>query len=300
MAEDLPPITIVTPSFNQASFIEETILSVLTQGYTNLQYIIIDGGSTDGSVDIIRKYEAHLAYWVSEPDQGQYHALQKGFGHATGELLGWLNSDDTYLPGALLAVGEAYQEHPGSCIAGPVINVDKRSGKDTLMPQFGITFENMVRFWELKHSWHQPGFFFPRATYVLVGGVDGSLNYLMDHDLACRLLRHCQVAYVSQPLARFRLHEASKTCTAARTMLLEVSAVSQRYWPLLDSVDSARHDRFVAQRLAGLALRSLPRRPGEAARLMLESIRRSPLALPGGVVRVVKRWLYRSQPPGQP
>jgi hypothetical protein len=168
------------------------------------------------------------------------------------------------------------------------------------MPQFGITFENMVRFWELKHGWHQPGFFFPRATYELVGGVDGSLNYLMDHDLTCRLLRHCQVAYVSEPLARFRLHEASKTCTAARTMLLELSAVSQRYWPLLDSVDSGRHDRFVAQRLAGLALRSLPRRPGEAARLMLESIRRSPVALPGGFVRVLKRWLYGARPPGQP
>jgi len=300
MAEDPPPITIVTPSYNQASYLEETILSVLDQGYANLQYLIIDGGSTDGSVDIIRKYDAHLAYWVSEPDEGQYHALQKGFSRATGELLGWINSDDTYLPGALFAVGKAYQEHPGSCIAGPVINVDARSAKETLMPQFGITFENMVRFWELKHSWHQPGFFFPRVAYELVGGVDGSLDYSMDHDLTCRLLRHCQVAYVSQPLARFRLHEASKTCTAARTMLLEVSAVSQRYWPLLDSVDTGRHDRFVAQRLAGLALRSFRRRPGEAARLMLESIRRSPLALPGGVVRVVKRWLYGSQPPGQP
>jgi hypothetical protein len=300
MTEDLPSISIVTPSYNQASFLEETILSILNQGYGNLEYIIIDGGSTDGSVDIIRRYQDRLAHWVSEPDQGQYHALQKGFSRAKGDVLGWLNSDDAYLPGALSTVGKAYREHPGSCIAGPVMNVDMRSGTETLVPQFGITFENMVRFWELKHSWHQPGFFFPRATYELVGGVDGSLNYLMDHDLTCRLLRHCQVVYVSEPLARFRLHDASKTCTAARAMLLEVSAVSQRYWPLLKSVDSGRHNRFVAQRLAGLALRSLPRRPGEAAQLMLESIRRSPAAMPGGVLRVAKRWLYRARPPGQP
>jgi glycosyltransferase involved in cell wall biosynthesis len=298
MAENLPLISIVTPSYQQGAFLEETIQSVLDQGYPNLEYIVIDGGSTDASVDIIRKYEAHLTYWVSEADQGQYHALQKGFARANGELLGWLNSDDVYLPGALLHVGRAYSQHPGCCIAGPVINIDARSGKETLVPQFGITFENMVRFWELRHSWHQPGFFFPRATYELVGGVDGSLNYLMDHDLTCRLLRHCQVEYVSEPIARFRLHESSKTCTAAREMLLEVSTVSQRYWPLLESVDKGRHDRFIAQRLAGLAIRSLPSRPAQAARLMVESFRRSPVALPGGLLRVVKRWLGTAQPPG--
>jgi glycosyltransferase involved in cell wall biosynthesis len=300
MAENLPLISIVTPSYQQGAFLEETIQSVLDQGYPNLEYIVIDGGSTDASVDIIRKYEAHLTYWVSEADQGQYHALQKGFARANGELLGWLNSDDVYLPGALLHVGRAYSQHPGCCIAGPVINIDARSGKETLVPQFGITFENMVRFWELRHSWHQPGFFFPRATYELVGGVDGSLNYLMDHDLTCRLLRHCQVEYVSEPIARFRLHESSKTCTAAREMLLEVSTVSQRYWPLLESVDKGRHDRFIAQRLAGLAIRSLPSRPAQAARLMLESFRRSPVALPGGLLRVVKRWIGTAQPPGSP
>jgi glycosyltransferase involved in cell wall biosynthesis len=300
MSEKLPLISIVTPSYEQGAFLEETILSVLDQGYPRLEYMIIDGGSTDGSVDIIRKYEAHLTYWVSEPDEGQYHAIQKGFARAKGDLLGWLNSDDVYLPGALLNVGRAYSQHPGSCIAGPVIDFDMHSGKETIVPQVGITFENMVRFWELQHSWHQPGFFFPRATYELVGGVDGSLNYLMDLDLFCRLLRHCQVEYVREPVARFRLHDSSKTCTAAREMLLEVSAVSQRYWPLLESVDTGRHDRFVAQRLAGLALRSLPRRPVEAIRLMLESIRRSPVALPGGVLRVVKRWLFRPQPRRQP
>src|SRR5579859_3708649 len=94
----VPRISIVTPSFNQRAFLEETIRSVLDQRYPNLEYVIIDGGSTDGSVDIIRKYERHLAFWVSEPDGGQYDAINKGFAHTTGELLGWLNADDKYLP----------------------------------------------------------------------------------------------------------------------------------------------------------------------------------------------------------
>jgi GT2 family glycosyltransferase len=115
---DLPKISIVTPSFNQGKFLEKTILSVLEQGYPNLEYIIIDGGSTDNSVEIIRKYENRLAYWVSEPDCGQSNAINKGFERATGEILGWLNSDDWYHPGALKAVAEVFRVHPNASDGG--------------------------------------------------------------------------------------------------------------------------------------------------------------------------------------
>jgi len=292
MNEDLPRISIVTPSYNQASFLEETILSVLNQGYENLEYIVIDGGSTDGSADIIRKYEARLAHWVSEPDEGQYHALQKGFARAKGELLGWLNSDDAYLPGALSAVGHAYAKHPDSCIAGPVINFDHRSGEEKLVSQHGITFENMVKFWEQQYSWHQPGLFFPRSAYELAGGLNGSLNYAMDHDLVCRLLRHCRVVYVDEPIAKFRLHTASKTCTAWDQYMLELSAVSQRYWDLVEPVDETAHDQYLAERLVVVAVDNLPRHPGHAARLFGHSWGLSPTAAPHIALRVIKRWLW--------
>src|SRR5215204_5758135 len=112
MGKDLPKISIVTPSYNQAEFIEETILSVINQNYPNLEYIVIDGGSTDGSVEIIKKYEQYFSYWVSEPDKGHADALNKGFAKATGEVMAWINSDDKYFPWTFATVAEVYSQFP--------------------------------------------------------------------------------------------------------------------------------------------------------------------------------------------
>ncbi len=265
-----PRITIVTPSFNQARYIEETIRSVLLQGYPNLEYIIIDGGSTDGSVEIIRKYADHLAYWVSEPDEGQSDGIAKGFERATGDLLAWLNSDDLYTPGALAAIGRAYMEHPGAIVAGDVQNFG--AGRDRLVRHREITLSNVIRFWEGR-TWHQPGIFFPRAVYFQAGGLDRGLRYTMDYDLLCRMLPLAPVVYTHTVVARFRVHAASKTTTQAGVgFLLENSLVSRRYWHLLPPQERADCERGLTRRLVRRAGRMLLRRqPSAALRLLRAS-----------------------------
>ncbi len=290
----LPRISIVTPSYNQGQFLEEAILSVLSQDHPDLEYIIIDGGSTDGSLDIIRRYRHRLAYWVSEPDRGQSHALRKGFARATGDVLGWLNSDDLYVPKALEAVGEAYRAHPGSVVVGNVITFDARTGAEKLVQQAGISLESMVKFWERKFSWHQPGVFFPRSVYELVGGLDEELVYFMDHDLMCRLLQRCAVVYIEQLLAKFRLHETSKTCLARAHFLRELSLVSQRYWPLLESVDHAAHNRYMASKLVGFIVEQIQhRQPRQAIGLFIHALELCPKEVIPALFKQARFSFYR-------
>ncbi len=229
-----PRISIVTPSYNQAPFIEETIRSVLLQGYPNLEYIVMDGGSTDSTLEIIHKYASGLMYWQSQPDSGQADALRSGFMKASGTLLGWLNSDDYYLPGTLATVVQAHSLYPSALIAGSVIDFDMHSGAERLVLQRGLSPEQFLKLWERACSWHQPGIFFPRSAYQLVGGLNPSLHYAMDYDLLCRLLRlNTPVVYLDQPLARFRRHSASKTQAENTRLALEVYATAARYWRYL-------------------------------------------------------------------
>jgi glycosyltransferase involved in cell wall biosynthesis len=202
-----PRISIVTPSYNQGTFIEETIRSVLLQGYPNLEYIIIDGGSSDQSVEIIKKYEPWLAYWVSEGDKGQSHAINKGLARATGDLFNWINSDDMLLPGALAAIGGV--SRPGAAIAGAVLNFGICATRIIENKRLSLT---RLLDGDIDAGYHQPGLWLRPARIASVGGIDETLHYTFDYDITLRYLaKYPDVIHLPQTVASFRLHERSKS-----------------------------------------------------------------------------------------
>ncbi len=203
-----PKITIVTPSYNQAEFLERTILSVINQAYPNLEYIIIDGGSTDNSVEIIKKYESHLSYWISEPDNGQSHAINKGFNRATGVLLNWLNSDDVLYAGALKIMAHYYSEQPDKHVFyGDRIIVDRN---DNIL---GINEGASFKLWESKLYLKIPQetTFFTKEIYEKVGGLNNDLHYTMDADLWCRFFKYTSFVHIPFFIGAYREHDLSKS-----------------------------------------------------------------------------------------
>ncbi|MDR2507670.1 MAG: glycosyltransferase [Candidatus Accumulibacter sp.] len=209
MSFAFPRISIITPSFNQIQFLERTIDSVLSQGYPDLEYIIIDGGSTDGSADIIRKYSDDLAFWVSEPDRGQAHAINKGLRRATGEWVAWQNSDDLFCPGAFRNFSEAAAQcGEAALIIGNMNLIDKddRLIRDIkyVTPTYdalraeGMVLTNQAAFWR-------------RSVHDRLGFLDEELAYGFDYEWFLRLLRDNKAVHVNQTWGGLRLHEATKT-----------------------------------------------------------------------------------------
>lgn len=218
-----PRISIVTPSFNQGQFIEETIRSVLLQGYPNLEYIIMDGGSTDGTVEIIRKYEPWLAYWVSEPDRGQSHAINKGMAMSTGEVCGWLCSDDLLLPGALVEVGQSFAEHAdwawlagaGDLLYADGVIVNQSSGIDDNL--------SLLQYWEFGSPGHyvcQPSSFWRRALWDKVGGLNEQNHLAMDIELWLAFEEFALLHGIPSTLSVSRMHPGSKTDSRRRAQVV--------------------------------------------------------------------------------
>jgi glycosyltransferase involved in cell wall biosynthesis len=236
IGNEWPKISIVTPNLNQGHFIEETIRSVLFQCYSNLEYIIIDGGSKDESVEIIKKYEPWLAYWTSEPDQGQSHAINKGFRVATGDFIGWLNADDRLSPGALEVVSKTYLENPEApFVHGDCRYIDSNGNEVRIVKGFNIGQEVLYRYWLYADKYmnciQQPSTFFRRALLERVGFLDENIHYCLDYDLWLKLTRlGFPPLYIPQILSEFRLHDQSKTCRQAEMFLPEIKLVAEREW----------------------------------------------------------------------
>ncbi len=244
-----PCITIVTPSFNQGAFLEETIRSVLLQNYPNLEYIIIDGGSNDNSIDIINKYEKWLTYWISEEDQGQADGLRKGFNKADGDLFGWINSDDLLASSALQKVADAYIRNPLFDIyIGRVENFeDGRFGEGhEIIIQRNISTTNLIMQMDKRKIgiYHQPGIFFTSNIYRKTNGINPDYYFRMDYDLLLQMLeREGGVYYITENLAYFRKYPQSKTGTIQKHLwinLKEKYQIESKYLTKLSREDRLR------------------------------------------------------------
>jgi glycosyltransferase involved in cell wall biosynthesis len=226
---DWPKISIVTPSYNQSKFLERTILSVIKQNYPNLEYIIIDGGSTDGSVEIIRKYEHYLAYWVSEPDQGQADAIRKGFEKSSGEIMAWLNSDDLYLPMALWKVAKLFRQNPeADLVYGNIYLIDEDDRKIGELRFTKFDFKTLI--FE-GGNLHQTGAFWRRRIYEQVGGINPCYKFCMDFDFFCRVAEVGRLVHLRDYLACFRIHKNAKSSILKNVGEVEHEQIRQRYLP---------------------------------------------------------------------
>jgi glycosyltransferase involved in cell wall biosynthesis len=275
---DLPLVSIVTPTYNQARFLEETILSVLGQDYPRIEHIVIDGGSVDGTLDVIREYAGRLAFWTSERDQGQADAINKGFRMIRGDVFAYINSDDTYVPGAVSRAVRWFAEHPDvEMICGDANLIDEEGRVLDVLRGRGFDYRAFVC--QKAGFINQPSTFMRRSVLAKAGFLNPSLYYNLDFEYWLRVGRVCRIEYVPAVFSNFRIHPASKTMRSKSVIAEEFVKVYEEF--LREYGDDASIRDIREEALAGayatageMAYGGLL--PGEARKYLRESFRRNP------------------------
>jgi glycosyltransferase involved in cell wall biosynthesis len=221
--KDQPVVSIVTPSYNQVDFLEATIRSVLKQDYPNVEYGVVDGGSTDASLEIIKRYEDQIDWWVSEPDQGQADAINKGMSRVQGDIVAWINSDDLYMPGAIDKAVKAFRKNDPSLVFGDAITIDAL-GRPIKYLEFGDSgFSELIRFQMIC----QPAVFVKKTVWDEVGGLDRTYQYMLDYHLWLRIAEKHDMEHIAHPLAASRYHQEAKNFANAAEFSDEIFRVER-------------------------------------------------------------------------
>lgn len=226
MNERSPKISIVTVSFNQDEYIEENILSVINQNYANKEHIIIDAGSTDRTISILKKYDSYLN-WISEPDKGQSDGLNKGFKKASGDIIGWINSDDRLAQGAMEKVAKYFFENPEeNAVVGDQILIDESGAFLNIVKSHAYDYFYLLN---KAKGITQNSTFFKKSVFQEIGYLDESLHYAMDHDFFIRLSTLGSIKYISETLAEFRIQPNAKTAQGIHLFAKEMILISRKY-----------------------------------------------------------------------
>jgi glycosyltransferase involved in cell wall biosynthesis len=280
MFSNIPKISIITPSYNQGSFLEETILSVLNQTYQNIEYIVIDGGSSDDSVEILKKYNSQISYWISEKDCGQADAINKGLHIATGEYVGWLNSDDCLLPDATKTVVDIFLKKTnvdfiyGDVNQGVCLTDSKKlQGKQT-------TIENMLISGQVPIP--QQGSLWRRSSLEKIGQVCTKWHVVLDRDIFIRTALKCNIYYLHKTLGFFRQHPNSKSTSQAIKWVDELQSMYEIFFARKDLPNNIKNLKKIATAKILLTCSSLSIQSGnylESFKFLAQSIFISPTIL---------------------
>lgn len=250
-------ISIITPSYNQAKYLEQTIQSVLNQDYPQIEYIVIDGASADGSVDVIKKYRNKLAYWVSEKDSGQAEAINKGFAKASGEIIAWLNSDDYYLPGAVSSAVKIFEENPDVVLVyGNMLAVDEHGKTFNTLIYKQLTLEDLLCFQIIG----QPAVFMRTSALRKAGGLNLNFHFLLDHLLWIEIAKHGKILHVPQTWAAARYHAEAKNRAQADKFGAEAFRI----------LEQAKQDEILSAMLSRIARRAAASAHRVNARYLLD------------------------------